>query len=205
MKKILSVLLFLLFSKEIAAKDLGIHGAIFEIKEKNLLEEIKEKLQEAKKDGRLEKFQNNVQKQMFDQVNSPKSLSNIVKVTKNREWFFDPSVSLPNDLKDQNGRVFYHAGTKVNPLEKISLSKALLFIDGADEAQVNWALNENLQRNGKVKIILVRGKILDLMKTKKVRLYFDMNGVLIKKFSIRAYPALVEQKGKVLKIKEIAL
>ena len=62
MKKTLSVLLFLLFSEMAFAKDLGIHGVTFEIREKNLLEEIQEKLQEAKKDGRLDKFQNSVKK-----------------------------------------------------------------------------------------------------------------------------------------------
>ncbi len=205
MKKTLSVLLFLLFSEMALAKDLGIHGVTYEIKEKNLLEEIQEKLQEAKKDGRLDKFQNNVKKQMLDQVNNPKPVSGIVKATQDREWIFDPSVSWPDDLKDQNGKVFYRAGTKVNPLDKISLTKALIFIDGGDEEQVNWAIDQHKSRKGKVKIILVKGRVLDLMRTRKVRLYFDQNGVLTKKFSIHAVPAFVEQDGKMLRVKEVSI
>lgn len=205
MKKTLSVLLFLLCSKIAFAKDLGIHGVTYEIREKNLLEEIQEKLQEAKKDGRLDKFQNGVKKQMLDQVNNPKPIVGITRATENRDWIFDPSVSWPDDLRDQNGKVFYRAKTKVNPLEKISLTKALIFIDGSDEEQVSWALNQHKTRKGRVKIILIKGKIIDLMRTKKVRFYFDQNGLLTKKFSIRAVPAFVEQEGKILRVKEVAI
>lgn len=205
MKKTLLVLLFLLFSKAAVAKDLGIHGNTYQIKEKNLLEEIQERLQEAKKDGRLDKFQNNVKKQMLDQANNPKLVDGVVKTTSNREWLYDPSVSWPEDLKDQNGKIFYRAGTKVNPLDKVSLTKILLFIDGDYEQQVKWALNNFRQRKGKAKIILVKGRVIDLMKKGKVRLYFDQNGVLIKKFSIKAVPASVEQEGKMLRVKEVAI
>jgi len=187
------------------AKDLGIHGVTFEIREKNLLDEIQEKLQEAKKDGRLDKFQNSVKKQTLDQVNNPKAVAGITKATESREWIFDPSISWPDDLRDQNGKVFYRAGTKVNPLDKISLTRALIFIDGSDEEQVDWALKQYSSRKGKAKIILVKGRIIDLMRTKKVRLYFDQNGLLTKKFSIRAVPAFVEQEGKMLKVKEVAI
>lgn len=205
MKKTLLVLSFLLFSKSATATDLGIHGVTYQIKEKNLLEEIQEKLQEAKKDGRLDKFQNSVKNQMLDQANNPRPVAGIVKASSNRDWLFDPSVTWPDDLKDQNGRVFYRAGTKVNPLDKISLSKALLFIDGSDESQVKWAVADFRKRKGRAKIILVKGRIIDLMRKSKIRLYFDQEGFLTKKFSIHAVPASVEQEGKMLRVKEVAI
>lgn len=205
MKKTSLVLLFLLFSKTAVATDLGIHGVTYPIKEKNLLEEIQEKLQEAKKDGRLEKFQNGVKQQMFDHANNPNPVEGIGKANKNREWLYDPSVSWAEDLKDQNGKVFYRAGTKVNPLDKISLTKILLFIDGSDSEQVKWALDIYKTRKGRAKIILVKGKIIDLMKKNKVRLYFDQKGFLTTKFAIHAVPASVEQEGKMLRLREVAL
>lgn len=205
MKKTLLVLLFLLSSKMAIAKDLGIHGNTYPITEKNLLEEIQEKLQEAKKDGRLEKFQDGVKKDMFSRANNPESVKGIVKAVSDREWLFDPSVSLPEDLKDQNGRVFYKAGTKVNPLDKVSLTRTLLFIDGDDKSQVVWALDQHRRRKGRAKIILVKGKIIDLMRKNKVRFYFDQGGLFVRKFSIKAVPAFIEQQGKMLKIKEVAL
>jgi conjugal transfer pilus assembly protein TraW len=43
------------------------------------------------------------------------------------------------------------------------------------------------------------------MRTKKVRLYFDQGGGLTSKFNIKAVPAVVEQEGKMLKVREVAL
>jgi conjugal transfer pilus assembly protein TraW len=205
MKKILLALLFSLFSEIAVAKDYGIHGKTYDIREKDFLQEIQEKLQEAQKNGKLAKFQDDVKKQMVGAVNSPKAVDGITKATVAREWFFDPSISRPEDLRDQKGQIFYHANTKVNPLDYVSLSKILIFIDGADEAQVHWALAQNKIRKSRAKIILVKGKIIDLMRAKKVRLYFDQNGILTKKFGITAVPATVEQEGKMLKIREIVL
>jgi len=206
MKKTLLVLLLLLFSsKAVVAKDYGIQGATYQITEKDFLKDIQEKLQAAQKDGKLAKFQNDLKTQMVTSVNSPKGVEGITKASTNREWFFDPSVSKPTDLADQTGKVFYRAGTKVNPLDYISMTQALIFIDGDDETQVKWALKQYKQLKSKAKIILIRGKIIDLMRVKKVRLYFDQGGNLINKFSIKAVPAVVEQEGKMLKVRDVAL
>lgn len=206
MKKTLLALLLLLFSsKVVAAKDYQIQGTTYQITEKDFLKDIQEKLQAAQKDGKLAKFQNDLKTQMATSVNSPKGVESITKASANREWFFDPSVSKPTDLADQTGKVFYRAGTKVNPLDYISMTQALIFIDGDDETQVKWALKQHKQLKSKAKIILIRGKIIDLMRLKKVRLYFDQGGNLTNKFSIKAVPAVVEQEGKMLKVREVAL
>ena len=142
---------------------------------------------------------------IYQQINDPQAIHKLKSATKNRQWLYDPSVSLPYDLKDQNGKIFYQANSKVNPLEKINLTKSLIFINGSDSKQVKWALDLYHQRKGRVKIILTEGKIIDLMKTKKIRFYFDQNQILIKKFQIQALPALVEQQEKMLKIMEVVL
>jgi type-F conjugative transfer system protein TraW len=148
---------------------------------------------------------NNVKEKIFQQVNNPQSTKNLPKTLINRSWKYDPSVSLPHDLKDQNGKIFYKAHTKINPLEKIILTKSLIFINGLDQEQVKWALDKYQQRKGRVKIILTTGKIIDLMKAKKIRFYFDQNNFLIEKFDIKALPAIVEQEDKALKITEVAI
>ncbi len=204
MKKTLLVLLFL-FSSEVMAKDFGVLGTIYEIRERDFLLEIQEKLEAAKKDGRLDKFQNTVKDNMMKSIERPKELSQITKAHNSRSWLFDPSISLDHDLRDQNGRVFYLANTKVNPLEKISLSKTLIFIDGDDEEQVKFALQKNKERGHKTRIILVKGPIIKLMKKHKIRFYFDQNSKLTNKFQIKYVPATVEQEGKNLKISEVAL
>lgn len=205
MLKILLALLSLLSSNIAVAKDYGIQGVTYEITEKDFLKELQEKLQEAQKSGKLAKFQDDVKKQMISSVNSPKAVEGITKATFAREWYFDPSVSKPTDLADQNGQVFYLAGTKVNPLDYMSFTKTLIFIDGDDEAQVRWALAQNKIKKSRAKIILVKGRVIDLMRQKKIRLYFDQQGTLTTKFGIKAVPATVAQEGKMLKVMEVPL
>ena len=89
----------------------------------------------------------------------------------------------------------------MNPLETMPLSYKMLFIDGDDEAQVKWGIEQS--KKEKVKIILVNGAIIDLMKENKIRFCFDQQGVLSKKFGIKQVPASVEQKDLQLLIKEV--
>ncbi len=209
MKKILLVLLFLLFSKGASqnslAKDFGIQGTTHEIREQNFLQEIQAKLKEAEKNGKIAKLQSEMKKQTILRANRPKEVRGITKAEESRNWVFDPSISLDHDLRDQNGQVFYKAYTKVNPLDKITLSKALIFIDGDDKEQVNFALQQNKKRTSHAKIILVRGGVIDLMRQTKVRFYFDQNGTLTTKFKILHTPAIVEQEGKILRVSEVAI
>lgn len=213
MKKTSLVLLFLLFSttayQQSIARDYGQQGTVYPIVEQDFLKEIMAKLKVMEQNGKLAEFNNKVKKQMVDSVNKPKPVAGITNTKIAKSWLFDPAVHLNNDLADQNGRVFYKAGTKVNPLDHISLTRTLIFIDGDDEMQVKWALRQDKikksQKNNKTKIILVKGAIIDLMKQTKIRLYFDQSGTLTKKFSIEHVPATIEQEGKKLRIKEVLL
>ena len=194
--------LFIQYS-EAEAKDFGIMGQVFEIKEQNLLEYIKQKLNLLKASGELELKQNEMKEKVRNYVNRPYRVKGIVTTTEPREYYYDPTYTVVNDIKDQDGRVFIEAGRQVNPLEMMPLSYKMLFIDGDDEAQVKWGL-ENAKKD-KVKIILVNGAIIDLMKANKVRFYFDQQGVLSEKFGIKQVPASVEQKDLQLLIKELVV
>ncbi len=194
--------LFIQYS-EAEAKDFGIMGQVFEIKEQNLLEYIKQKLNLLKASGELELKQNEMKEKVRNYVNRPYRVKGIVTTTAPREYYYDPTYTVVNDIKDQDGRVFIEAGRQVNPLEMMPLSYKMLFIDGDDEAQVKWGLEQ--AKKDKVKIILVNGAIIDLMKENKVRFYFDQQGVLSKKFGIKQVPASVEQKDLQLLIKELVV
>ena len=52
-------------------KDLGIHGQVFEIAEKDLLEEIHQKLSRFQKDGTLEEIQKQHARQAHQSVDRP--------------------------------------------------------------------------------------------------------------------------------------
>ena len=90
--------------------------------------------------------------------------------------------------------------TRVNPLDTVPLRAPLVFLDGDDQPQIDWAL----ARYAKVpaKFILTGGAPLELMKARQRRFYFDQGGKLVAHFSIRAVPAVVEQHGRQLVVTE---
>ncbi|MDA0938958.1 MAG: type-F conjugative transfer system protein TraW [Proteobacteria bacterium] len=192
--------LFIQFS-EAKAKDFGVQGHVFEIVEENMLEHLKGKLENMKELGIIDAKNQEMKDTLIKYINRPTEVKEIVITKEPREYEYDPSYIVKRDIADQDGRVFIKAGKIVNPLEYMPLSYKLIFIDGDDEEQVKWAIAQS--KKEKVKITLIRGSIIDLMKESKVRLYFDQKGNLTKKFGIKQVPAIVEQKDLKLKIREV--
>ena len=103
------------------------------------------------------------------------------------------------DIKDQAGNIVITAGTSVNPLEKISWGEELIFIDGDDQQQINWA-------KSKIgKLVLIKGSPVELTQKLNKPVFFDQGGVLTTRFKIKAVPATIEQDGKLLKISEVKI
>ena len=91
------------------------------------------------------------------------------------------------------------AGTSYNPLDHKSFGDPLIFIDGDDTDQVQWAISQD------AKIILVNGSPLKLEKVHKRSFYFDQGGVLTEKLGINEVPSRVSQEDKDLVIETIPL
>ena len=192
------------------AVDLGTHGHTFEIQEPDLLKEMESKLHYLEESGELEKHKEILLKKAEKAIRTPFPVEEITKTTQERIWYYDPSISVPYDLKDHHGRVFHKKGTRINPLQYRSLSSALIFIDGRDEEQVSWARvpwveKTYLNPNQKAKIILIAGSPFDLMETLKEPVYFDQGGTLTKKLGIKHVPAVVIQEGLKLRVTKVAL
>lgn len=185
--------------------DLGIHGHTFEIQEPDLLKELESKLQLLEESGELKKHQEILRNKAEQSVRTPPPVEGISKAAKQRVWYYDPSLTVPYDLKDHQGRVFHKKGTRINPLKFRSLSSLLIFIDGADEAQVSWVQRTYLDGENKSKIILTSGSPFELMEILNEPIYFDQGGTITKKLGIKHVPAVVVQEGLKLKITEIAL
>lgn len=187
--------------------DLGTYGETFPIHETNLLDIIKAKLQKLLESGKLEDHQNIIAKKAKEQLNHPTPVKGLSKTTNPRSFTHDPSITVPYDLKDHEGRVFQAKGTKVNPLDTQEFKHPFLFVDGDDEEQVAWAIcqHQTAETTKKPKIVLVQGTPIELSKKLNLPFYFDQAGVLVKKLGINQVPALVSQKAKVLLIEEIDL
>lgn len=188
-------------------KNLGTYGETFPIHETSLLKVIKAKLQKLFESGKLEKHQDIIAKKAKEQLNRPGPVKGISKTKNPRSFTYDPSITVPYDLKDYEGRVFHRQGTRINPLDTLSFKHPFLFVDGDDEEQVAWAIRLHQAANSlhKPKIILVQGTPIELFKKLNLPIYFDQLGVLIKKLGISQIPAKVSQKEKALVIEEVCL
>ena len=101
--------------------------------------------------------------------------------------------------------MLFPAGTRKNPLEIVSLSKHLLFFDARDRRQVSRARELMATYQGRVKPILTGGSYLDLMKSWRIPVYYDQQGLLTRRFGIHQVPALVSQEGQRLRIDELEI
>ncbi|MEW8701731.1 MAG: type-F conjugative transfer system protein TraW [Candidatus Thiodiazotropha sp.] len=117
--------------------------------------------------------------------------------------WFDPSITVPYDLRDQDGQLIHAAGTTINPLQWRSLTQRLLFLDGTDEDQVSWAESQLADKQWQVKPILVAGAPLELGRRWQRPVFFDQHGLLIGKLGIEQLPAIVRQEELRLRIDEV--
>ncbi len=191
------------FASPAGAKDFATRGHSFEILEPDLLKQIEHKLKALNEDGTLAEHKMRLMEKAKKSVLRPQGVKGMTKAVEDRTFTYDPSLLVPYDLKDHQGRVFHKAGTRVNPLQYKSLSSALVFLDGEDLVQVAWA--EGIQAKQVTKVILTSGAPFQLMEKWKTPVYFDQGGTLTKKLGIKHVPTLVIQEGLKLKISEIAL
>jgi conjugal transfer pilus assembly protein TraW len=203
--KILFLVWLTLCGNTLQAKNLGVYGTVYDIQEQDALEWIRNKLNQLEGSGELAKQQSLLKEKARAKILRPKPVSGLKKTDKPRTFTHDLTLVVPEDIIDAEGKVIYAKGTRINPLEVMSSQKTLLFFDGDDPDQVNWALNEHSQRGDLAKLVLVNGPVIELMQKNEVRFYFDQAGRLVKHFQIEQIPAMVEQKGKQLVVTEIQL
>ncbi len=180
-------------------KDYGVRGHTFVIKERSLLKVIQERLQKASQSGKIEVLQKQFQEKVKQKISNPIAVVGLQKTTINRQFYFDPSYTQLEDLKDSYGNIIVKKGTTVNPLNYIAWGAPLIFIDGEDPFQLIWGLKQQ------GKLILVKGSPLMLQEKLKIAVYFDQAGILTRKFGITQVPAVVSQEGMQLLINEVVL
>lgn len=193
----------LLASHVAFARDLGVVGPIYPIAEPSLIEVIQDKLRQMQASGALERLQQDSQARMRRQVEQPTPVAGITKATRARSYYFDPSIEVPYPILDLEGRVIVAPGTRVNPLDTVSLSRPLLFLDARDNAQLDRAQSLLREHKGRIKLILTGGSYLELMRRWKLSVFYDQQGHLTTQLGIRHVPALVSQDGKRLRIDEL--
>lgn len=196
--------LLLVFNLEAQAFDFGKVGTSFEVKEEGFVAMMMRKLKAVDFEAEKEKMT----KIAKERVESPSPIIGINPATESREFWHDPSFILPKDVSLPCGKVLYVAGTTVNPLDHMDLERRLFFIDGREEGQIEW-LKEQLQEgkdgNLEKQVILIAGSVFRLQEELGKEVYFDQSGEITSKWGIKASPAIAEQDGKMIRIREVEL
>ena len=189
------------------AQDCGTQGAVYPVKEKSALELIQQRLANMQASGEIDMRQQQLKSQALNTIEKPKPVSGLIKTKQARTFEKDISVSMPEDIRDHNGKIIHKSGTLVNPLSNklLATKKVLIFLDGDDNEQVEWALKEHQKRRGLAKLVLVNGKPLELMRAFDTPFYFDQTGRLARYFGFQQIPAMVYQKGDKLMVAEVKL
>lgn len=186
------------------AGDLGVIGTTFEISEQDILSFISARLKQVEAEGRIDEMNRQFAAKVRAKVERP-TPANIRTTTQPRSWLYDPTIVVDRDYSDHRGRVFARAGQRINPIERLpDFDRLLVFIDGDDERQVNWALGQS-EAHGehRTKIILTNGAPMELMRNRRRQFFFDQEARLVTHFNIQQVPATVAKEGTQMRVSEV--
>ena len=189
----------------VAAKDLGVRGATWPVAEPDLLAAIEARLRGMERSGELARLEREARAGARARLEEPDPVQGIVPATEERSRLIDPSITVARDIRTPDGALIAAAGTRVNPLERMTLTRDLLFLDGRRPAEIAWALAREEKGGGPAKIVLLAGRPLELMRRHRRPFFFDQGGVLAARLRIAATPSLVGQAGALLRITEIPI
>lgn len=192
----------LVLCSEAGARDLGVHGTLFPIAEPDLIEQIYARLYAMERAGDIARLNQGFAERARARVARPAPVEGLGATEDPRSFLFDPSITLTQDIRDHEGRLIHAAGERVNPLDHQSMTQTLLFIDGDDEAQIEWA-RAAASEHAPAQVILVKGAPLNLMKAHEIPVFFDQGGYLVSRLGIEHTPAIVRQEGRALRVSEV--
>lgn len=185
------------------AADLGSVGPVHGIREPHAIEYIQARLRAMERNGELAEWERESKERIVSGIRRPKPIEGLTATTTARTFYYDPTLTVAENIVDHLGNILIPAGTRQNPLDVLSLSKHLLFFDARDARQVAFAKRLIAHYGGRVKPILVGGSYLELMKEWRQPVYYDQWAYLVKRFGITQVPAIVSQEGRLLRVDEV--
>lgn len=199
-KFILLVIFSLFASTQTHAQDLGIVGQVYQIAEKDAVEQIMHKLKQMEATGELAKLEQKAINQSLHTIKNPNPNKAIITATKRIDKLHNPTQVIEQEVRAEDGTLIAPAGTTINPLKHMTLTKSLVFFDGRDKEQVQAVRGLLTQNNSVFMPILTAGSWYDISKAWRRQVYYDQGGFMADKLSIEQVPAIVTQHGDHLKI-----
>lgn len=197
-------IIFSLLSMAVSARDLGTVGPVYGIAEESLLVSIEKQLKKSRQKGSWAELNQQMERTFTRTLENLPEHQAWSPATRARTRYFDPGVVLPADIRASDGQLLAAAGEKINPLNRVSWTRQLLFFDGRDPRQQAF-VQRYLQTaaSGRVKPVLVAGDLVALSAQWQRPLYYDQGGQLSARFQLEHVPALVFQEGERLRIDEL--
>ena len=177
-------------------------GVSWPIKEKNLIDDLKERMTkidwDAKKKKAVDNFWNN------------QNYIDLPPAQKNESWAIDPTVRVIKDVTGRNGQVLARAGEVRNPLTVVPVQVRMFVINPLRPEEIQFVEKYRQQKPFKGQTVIMgtsftRDRGWDVLenttKTLKARIYLAPNEV-INRFHVSGTPAVIETAGKVLHVQQ---
>jgi type-F conjugative transfer system protein TraW len=188
------------------AKDFGIEGAQFPIREESASVTIQNKLAEAKASGLIDKKNQEFAAAVKKRAARPKPVERMAHAQVYRTFLVDMSKPNPKDTLDKDGNVKVPKGTLINPLAQpgFHVTKHIVVIDGDRQEEVEYAVA--YAKEHRSKIVLVKGAPFQLRgELKNNDIFFDQSGVIVRNFQLTVTPSVIYQDGLSMRVEEIPL
>jgi conjugal transfer pilus assembly protein TraW len=177
-------------------------GPVHHVVEPDMVEWLKSRAATFFTEEKLAAMEAEKTEAMRHYVNHPPGVS-LPRTVEPATRMYDPTITVPYDLRDHEGHLIHAAGTRVNPLSMRSLTRKLLFFNADDKEQVQWAKALAEKEAWKVKPIATAGSPVAVGEAWKKEVTFDQQGVLVSKLGITHVPAVVFQEGELLRVDEV--
>jgi len=108
----------------------------------------------------------------------------------------DPSITLAANLADHKGTVLAKSGDRMNPLRIIPLTRTYLVINGADQRQLLWAIDQVAQHRVPTTVLLTDGSLDAAKEALPVSVaIYPAPAALFARFPIDSVPARLARAG----------
>ena len=134
----------------------------------------------------------------------PANLHVLPRATKDTTRMVDLTHTLEQDLVDAQGTILYPAGFTFNPLRYVSLSGALVVIDGSDPEQVAWFQGSPYGSNHRA-LLLLSGGLAAPLRDELARPVAYLTEDIALRLQVRAVPSVVIEQENQLVIREVSL
>ena len=134
----------------------------------------------------------------------PANLHDLPRATKDTTTMVDLTHTLEQDLVDAQGTILYPSGFTFNPLRFVSLSGALVVIDGSDPEQVAWFKDSPYGANHRA-LLLLSGGLAATLRDELDRPVAYLTEDIAQRLQLRAVPSVVMEQDQHLTVREVRI